>query len=283
MDLQPLISPPAAPQPRGPFSGRVRRAFAGQAAAYERHAVLQRAVAWRLAHHCRALALPAGPSADLGAGSGLVGQALRQQRAGSHLHADGEFQAWQEPELLQLDHCPELLARNPLASTTAARCWDLEQGLPGELSGAALLTSSFALQWLSQPAAQLEHWCKRLAPGGWLVLAVPTAASFPQWHRAAAQAGVPFTGLELPEAPDLEAVADRELVVRRLQRLRFSRPADGRHFLRELRAIGAGSSRHPPLSAPQLRQLLQHWPRSGVITWEVLLLIGQRPGRHQPL
>jgi malonyl-CoA O-methyltransferase len=269
-------------------SVRVRAGFAAQAHAYERHASLQRAIAWRLAHHGRDLPLPAGPAADLGAGSGLLAQALNHQ-AKNRQTRSGRSLVWlAQRGLLQLDHCPELLARNPLASPDTIRVWDLEQGLPTELSGAALLCSSFALQWLSRPTAQLEHWCQRLTPGGWLVLAVPTAASFPQWHRAAARAGVPFTGLELPEAADLEAVARRMLVLGRLQRLRFTRSygdgdGDGHPFLRQLRALGAGTSAHPPLSTPQLRRLLQHWPAGEGITWEVLLLIGQRPVRRSPL
>jgi malonyl-CoA O-methyltransferase len=257
-----VTSPPA-------FSARVRAEFAGGAAAYDQQAALQRAVAWRLAHGCRDLTLPPGPAADLGAGTGLLTRALA-----------GQDCPWLgERGVLQLDLCSELLARNPLARPATVRVWDLEQGLPAELDGAALLTSSFALQWLHRPAGQLEHWCGRLAAGGWLALAVPTAASFPQWHRAAERARVPFTGLALPEAADLETVARRQLVVRKLQRLRFSRQhGGGRRFLHQLRALGAGTSAHPPLSAAQLRRLLQHWPTSDGVTWEVLLLIGQRPG-----
>jgi malonyl-CoA O-methyltransferase len=267
MDRQPLTAAAERQEPLASFSARVRAGFSKQASAYECHAALQRAIAWRLAHLCGELSLPPGPAADLGAGSGLLAQALATQHCPA---ARGR-------RLLQLDLCPELLARNPFAGSWGARVWDLERGLPPDLDAAALLASSFALQWLSQPARQLEHWCGRLAPGGWLLLAVPTAASFPQWHRAAERAGVPFTGLGLPEAADLEAAARRELEVRRLQRLRFSRgPGGGHRFLRQLRALGAGSSPHPRLSTPQLRRLLQHWPTGEPITWEVLLLIGRR-------
>jgi malonyl-CoA O-methyltransferase len=260
----------------------VRAGFAAGAAAYDHQAALQRAIAWRMARHCRDLPLPPGPTADLGAGTGLLGRALSLQRpAGWRAALEGpipdQIPEGRAPELLQLDLCPELLARNPLATATAARVWDLEQGLPAELSGAAFLVSSFALQWLSRPAVQLEHWCVQLGPGGWLALAVPAAASFPQWHQAAKLSGVPFTGLALPEAAALEAVARRQLLVRQLQRLRFSRRGDGHTVLHQLRAIGAGTSPHPPLSTPQLRRLLQHWPRGERITWDVLLLIGQKP------
>lgn len=256
------------------FTDRVRARFGGRAAAYGRHAPLQRAVAWRLARAVAPLPLPPGPAADLGAGTGLLGQAL--------LHPALQQQRPQ-PErarpLLQLDLCPELLAHNPLAASHGSQVWDLNTGLPEELAGgAALLCSSFALQWLEQPAAHLERWCRALAPGGWLAVAVPTAASFPQWRLAAARAGVPYTGLALPTADALAAVAAAALQLRQGQRLRYTHAAaGGRPFLRSLQAIGASASPGPPRPAGELRRLLQHWPSDAGITWEVLLLIGQRP------
>jgi malonyl-CoA O-methyltransferase len=258
MDRQPLTDQPATL-----FSARVRSSFGRRAPFYGEQASLQRAVAWRLAHHLAPLPLPQGARADLGAGTGLLGQALQTQRAGA--------------DLLQLDLCPELLARNPLAATGGQRVWDLERGLPAELGNASLLCSSFALQWLADPPLQLRRWCRSLAPGGWLALAVPTAGCFPEWQLAAARAAVACTALPLPEAASLESVAHQELQPMRLERLRFSRRAgDGRHFLRSLRSLGASPSPLPPLGTPQLRRLLQHWPAGERITWELLVLVGQR-------
>ncbi len=212
-----------------PFSAQVQRGFARRAGSYEQNARLQRSLAWRLAHHCRALPLPPGPAADLGAGSGLVGEALQRQGL--------------TRPLLQLDLCPALLRTNRLATTHGGLVWDLEAGLPDQLQGAALLCSSFALQWLEQPEQQLEHWCRQLA--------------------------------------GLVAVARRQLAPGslRVDQLQFSRrEGDGGRFLRSLRAIGANTSRSAGLGPQGLRRLLQHWPPGEVITWKVLLLIGQRPG-----
>ena len=244
------------------FCQQVQRHFDRQASHYNALAQLQRGIAWRLAHHGRKLAIPPGPRADLGAGTGLVGA------------------AWDQPHpapLLQLDLCPELLARNPLAPGHGSLAWDLNNGLPLALQQAALLTSSFALQWLDEPGVQLEHWCHSLQPGGWLVLAVPTRASFCQWRQAAERAAVPFTALELPDGEELVTHAERHLRLLRCQRLRFSRHhANGLHFLRQIHQLGAGASRHSPLTPPQLRRLLQHWPSPTVLDWDVLLLLGQR-------
>jgi malonyl-CoA O-methyltransferase len=248
------------------FTGLVRQGFGRGAASYEAQARLQQGVAWRLGRLCRDLPLPAGPCADLGAGTGLLSRALLAQRPSL-------------PDLpLQLDLCPELLARNPLAAPTTAP-WDLNLGLPPQLRDAGLLLSSFALQWLEDPAAQLAHWAGRLAPGGWLALAVPLAGSFDTWQAAARAASVPCTALPLPRGEVLiEAALRAGLELRRAQRLRFSRaPGDGLATLRLLRSLGATASRQPPLDAGQLRRLLAHWPPAP-LRWEVLMLVGQRPG-----
>ena len=252
------------------FAGRVRDCFGRGAAGYERGAPLQTAVAARLGHLCGSLTaqLPPGPRADLGSGSGLLSRAIEAELPG--------------PPLLRVDQCAELLCQEQLRDADVGQhqlLWDLNRGLPRQLSGAALLGSNFALQWLEDPERQLTHWCTQLRPGGWLVLAVPTSASFTIWRTAAAAAGVPFSGLELPDASGLEAVARRELRLERLQRLRFSRPNSGAlTFLRRISAIGAQASRHEPLSAGALRRLIAHWPGDDQpMLWEVLLLIGQRP------
>jgi malonyl-CoA O-methyltransferase len=245
------------------FTLQVQRGFDRRAAAYDAHARLQRAVAWRLARHGVALALPTGPMADLGAGTGWVGRSLALQ---GFPHRP-----------LQVDTSGELLARNPLVHSGGGLQWDLNQGLPPALAGAALLSSSFALQWLDAPLLQLERWCRSLAVGGWLLLAVPTAGSFPEWRTAARQGRIPCTGLPLPTAGELERRAGHELLLQRAERLRFSLPCvDGRAFLGELKAIGAGSSPSARLTPAQLRRLLQHWPTTGVVTWEVLVLVGRR-------
>jgi malonyl-CoA O-methyltransferase len=249
------------------FSTEVSARFGRQARTYANQARLQQGVAWRLAHLCTPLPVPNGPRGDLGAGSGLVGQALASQG---------------DPvPLLQLDLCAELLAHNPLAKGNSPLVWDLNQGLPATLRQAALLTSSFALQWLDDPAAQLQHWCGALGPGGWLALAVPTAASFPEWHRAVSAAGVPCTALPLPHAEELVAAArNGGLELRHCRQLTFSRAyGSGLGFLQQLKTIGASASRSQRLDPGQLRRLLACWPDNGRVSWEVLVLLGQRPER----
>lgn len=304
-----------------PFSQRVREAFGRRVATYEPMAPLQRGMAWRLAGVAAhrfggsgplnrpplrrpAAALPQGPCADLGAGTGLVGRALAAWRV-----------ALPAP-LQQLDLCPEALARNGAGPTLP---WDLNQGLPPHLAGAALLTSSFALQWLEAPAEALTHWGEQLAPGGWLLLSVPTAGSFPEWRQAAQRSGLPCSALPLPAADALCAAAARAgLETLQARVLTFggsqrgagsrrapvpaarpsasgpagptgalnaadpaatparNRPALG--ALRALRAIGADATpRGTSLSPGAWRRLLAAWPAGGALSWEVLLLLARKP------
>ena len=260
----PTTVSPSAP---GGFNARVRDCFGRGATGYERGALLQRGIAHRLGRLCRGLTrdIPAGARADLGAGSGLLSRALEAEMAGT--------------PMLRVDQCPDLLAQELNQGLPVPQLlWDLNNGLPRQLRGAALLASSFTLQWLAEPEHRLTEWCDQLVPGGWLLLAVPTAGSFRIWHQAARTAGVPFSGLLLPDAEALAAVAEKRLRLRRLQRLRFSRPnRGGLTLLRQIKTIGAQASPQRQLSASQLRRLLHHWPGpEQALNWEVLLVIGQR-------
>lgn len=251
------------------FSARVRDCFSRGAAGYDRGAQLQAAVAQRLANLAQRHLLgrlPSGPCADLGAGSGLLSRALAQV-LGS------------EP-LLRLDNCTALLAADRQREPQGPQLlWDLNRGLPRQLSGAALLASNFCLQWLEQPEQRLSEWCGQLQPGGWLLLAVPTDGSFSIWHQAAQRAGVPFTGLALPRAERLLRATQGHLQLQHQRLLQFSRAnPGGRAFLHQIKAIGAQASPERRLQAAELRRLLQHWPGpEQPLTWEVLLLLGRRP------
>lgn len=254
-------------RPDNRFSTSVERCFSRSAAHYQRGASLQAAVAARLGQLLLPLAgsLPAGPRADLGAGSGLLARAIEARLGG--------------PSLLRLDACQALLDQENVAQgTPPQQHWDLNQGLPANLEPSALLASNFALQWLEQPAARLRGWCRALQPGGVLALAVPCHGSFGLWHRAADQAGVPCTALPLPQAAELINVAAEALELRHALVVRYSRPNPGAlAFLQQIKGIGAQASPAQRMRLSQLRRLLVHWPGpEQSIVWHVLLLVGQR-------
>lgn len=245
-----------------PFSASVERCFHRSAPAYQRGATLQAAMATRLAQLTPPL--PPGPRADLGAGSGLLARAIEAQVP--------------DQALLRVDTCLTLLEQEPVANPALQRHWDLNHGLPHDLQESALLASSFALQWLDQPALQLRHWCEALRADGALLLAVPCQGSFALWHHAAERARVTCTALALPEATELIEAAQPSLQLHHCQVLRFSRPNPGAlPFLQQIKAIGAQASRAQRLKPGELRRLMRHWPGPGqAIVWHVLVLVGQK-------
>ena len=229
---------------------------------YDGAANLQRSMARQLAERCRRQSIPRGLWVDLGSGTGLLADDLERQHPGQ--------------TVLRVDGSNAMLRRHHPTARTC--CLDLNQPLPDWRSAPVLLSSSFVLHWLTSPATFLQHWYERLAEGGWLVVAVPVAGSFQQWHQAAERAQLPCTALRFPAIDDLLNVVPRSAV--RHQRLHcFSRRAQRPlELLRPMRTIGASSSAHPGLGPSQWRRLARAWPNAEtpILTWHVLSLMLQR-------
>lgn len=267
------------------------RCFAEAAMRYEREAVLQGAVARRLARLCEAaITVPPGPQLDLGAGSGQLARALQERCS--------------DLNLLLIDRNPHWVgAQTPAGVGTGGppsgkapfRLWDLEAGLPSDLCPAALLASSFTLHWLQQPERTLRLWCESLLDGGWLMLAAPILGSLRQWHEAATAAGVPCTALCFPDHRGLLNACDG-LTVRRSQLIQYTQWAEHPfELLKQFRRQGTQASRHDALTAGQWRRLGRAWPMLARrkrradrgpgtheqvgLSWKILLLVAQAEGQ----
>ena len=244
---------------------KVLKSFDGAATHYNRAARLQAAMAWRLAGHCQRLPIPSGRWLDLGSGTGLLADAIEQRNPGRVVE--------------RIDGSPSMLAQNSRPDHTLL--WDLNQPLEGWDDPPTLIASSFCLHWLSDPGTTLKHWFEGLAPGGWLVVALPVAGCFPQWHEAAHLAGVPCSALRFPTTKALMASLPKQQIKQQHQ-LYFSEQA--RHIstlLRPMQTIGAGTSTHSALSVKQWRQLNAHWADRSAqgqvrLTWLIQLLVIER-------
>jgi len=248
-----------------PWRHQVLQRFDRAAPQYVEHAGLQRAVAWRLAGLCRRRPLPRGRWLDLGAGTGMLADALETLHPGQSVG--------------RLDGSEAMLARQRQRHDTQR--WDLQQGLPPWPERPQVLASSFCLHWLDDPCLRLQQWYEALAPAGWLALALPVRGSFRQWHQAARAAGQSCTALPLPTATSLlEAVPAR--AVRHQSLHRFTTQARSMAaLLRPMRRVGAGSTPMQPLGVRAWRQLGRHWPvpesdRRVRLTWMIQILLLQR-------
>ena len=226
------------------WSAKVLQSFDGAATQYNQAARLQTAMAWRLAGCCKRLPIPAGRWLDLGSGTGLLADAIEQRNPGRVVE--------------RIDGSPSMLARNSRPDHT--QLWDLNQPLQSWDDAPTLIASSFCLHWLSDPGTRLQNWFECLAPGGWLIVALPVEGCFPQWQAAAHQAAVPCSALSFPTTQALLASIPKQHV-RHQQQLCFSEQASHiTALLRPMQTIGAGTSTHSALSVKQCRQLSAHLP-----------------------
>lgn len=241
-----------------------------EATVYVREARLQRCVAQRLATlwHCTmANRLPPGPRLDLGGGAGALAMALARKGC---------------PPLEVVDRSVSLLR---LATGLQVHApWDLEQGLP--VAEPALLASNFSLHWLNQPLESLGQWCRALRPGGQLLLAVPTSGSFTSWRLATRLAAVPWTGLPLPSAQQLQGVLAAQLQLgycRLLQRRQ--RWSSALAFFQHMKRSGLAGGASGRLGLTELRLLDRCWPRrpqgNVAVEWEVLIALAEKPTTPQ--
>ncbi|CAA2101194.1 Malonyl-[acyl-carrier protein] O-methyltransferase [Methylobacterium bullatum] len=252
--------PPTAPM--RPWKQAVARAFDG-ADDYDAAGIIQAEVAARLAQRIAALPLPPSPRIlEIGCGTGFLTQAV-------------------------LAHVtPGLMVASDLAPTMIRRARErmrhrrdlaflvMDGERPCLAPGFDLICSSLAAQWFEDLESALGRLSGLLAPGGFLAVTTLASGTFREWHAAHDAVGHrPAT----PSYPTAEALA----------RLRFAgctsnlflepvveTHADGRAFLRSLRAIGAGTPGVArPLSPGALRTVIRQFETGGAaITYEVATL-----------
>jgi len=244
---------------------QVLERFSRAAPTYAGEALLQRAMAWRLAQLSRRCSIRRGLWADLGSGTGHLAAALEVAHPGQ--------------QVIRLDGSAAMLNSHPHGTHTLRH--DLSRGLPDWSEPPQLLASSFVLHWLPDPAQQLRRWVDALPKGGWLALAVPVDGSFPQWQHAARAANQTCTALSMPVREQLiEALPDG--VVQRDECLSFTqRAASPLRLLRPMSNIGASVTNGGQLSPGQWKAVFRAWPQADAsagfaLTWRMWVLMVKR-------
>ena len=255
------------------------QAFARGANIYAKNAKLQQAVAWRLARYCKNLEIPKGLIFDFGAGSGNLTEALEKQN--------------KQLSAVLVDECKELLAQSEVANVRKLE-WDLNQGIPPEAIGAALIASNFALHWLKDPVEQIKQWGEAIAPGGWIAITVPVEGSFTSWQIAAEIAGVKCTATKLPNWNELTKSLSEVAEIKKHKIIRYSKQySSGIEFLKEMKSMGTNGGAIHTLNQKELKKLNSCWPQETnkvmqqkrqsheenkiTINWNIMLVIAQKP------
>lgn len=242
---------------------RMIRAF-DAAADYDRLATLQQQVAAALAGRIAAPSLPAGARIlEVGCGTGFVAAALPSLPDGA--------------DWLMTDVSPAMVerARKRFGGRAGYRFAVLDAEHPrfDSPEGAFdLVCSSLAAQWFEDLRSALERIFRLLKPGGRLLVSTLAKGTFAEWRAAHETLGL---AAGTPAYPNREALEALHLDGRsgQIEVERFtSSYANGRDFLRTLRAIGAATPRpgYRPLTPHRLQKVLGEFEAGGArISWDV--------------
>jgi malonyl-CoA O-methyltransferase len=153
---------------------QMRRAFDRAAPDYDRHAVLQREVAARMAERLELVKLRPELILDAGCGTGYAFDTLRSRYPDARvIGLDIAFNMLVEakkkrPKTL-LGQLSSVLKLSPQSSVLGPLiCGDVDH-LPIKSSNIPLIWSNLALQWVNNLEATFREWLRVMAPGGLLM------------------------------------------------------------------------------------------------------------------
>ena len=247
------------------WSSLVNKNFNEAAINYNESALIQKSTALKLAKICSHHPIKNGFWVDLGTGTGLLAKSLEDLHPNQYV--------------LRLDNSKQMIDQN--SEKSPKQLWDLNDGLPKWSNAPSLLASSFVLHWLDNPQEQLREWFYSLSSEGWIALAIPIKGSFPEWHKAAKQADLTCTALELPSYDSLIRVVKKHSIVYSKVEIIRQTAEKATSLLKSMIKVGAQSSQKEQLSISDWRRLLSYWPTSPKdnqvsLSWSIQFLLVKR-------
>lgn len=233
--------------------GQVRQAFGAAAAAYDRHAGVQRHVALRLAEKIAAEVLPPAPRVlEIGCGTGFVHAALQPRLAcGEWVFSD------LSPDMVEkarerfghLPHTRFVVMDGEHPCFTPAARFDL-------------IVSSLSFQWFEHLEESIAALRRLLAPGGVLAFSTMAIDSFHEWRAAHSDLGLEAATPDYPSPARLQALWPEAGVSD--EHITQSHPS-ARDFLHQLKGIGAQvpAPGHQPLTAGALARVMRRLEAMG--------------------
>ena len=235
---------------------RIAKAFSAKASGYDLAADVQWLVARRLAERVERLEGP-GRILEIGCGTGFLSGWLTS--------------AFPDSEVVLTDISASMLERCRARIGDRPRYVVLDGERPESLQGKFdLIVASLAFQWFVDLKGGLERLSKFLAPGGEMQFATLGRMSFVEWREAHAKLGLTCGTPQYPGIEDFPWPAGfRHRAEEELLRQPY---ADGRDFIKTLKALGAGEPApgYTPLSAGAFRRLLASLEHEFTVTYHVL-------------
>lgn len=242
---------------------RVTEAFSA-ACDYDRHALVQKEAAQRLAARIANLHLPPLPRIlEIGCGTGHLTKALLDQGIG------GE---WLVTDLSRkmIERCRSRIGERPWLRYAVV---DGEQALPHFAGQFDLICSNLAVQWFEDFEVSLGRILSWLAPGGHCLFTTLGADTFAEWRDAHEREGLEAGTPDLLPAARLAGIYPDAQASPPIVEYHRSAHAAAAAFLQSLKAIGAGTPGrwHRPLSPGQLKRVMRQFESTGATaTYEVV-------------
>ena len=236
---------------------RIAAAFSAAVASYEAAAEAQDLAASRLTERVLALPRPSAPRVlEVGCGTGLLTRRLLPAIGGS----------W-----LITDIAPAMVdATRATLPTQSAEFRVMDGEHPDGIApgGIDLVVSNLAAQWFADLPGALTALETCLAPGGRLLLTTLGWQSFGEWRLAHDHLGFGCGTPRYPTAAQLQVASGAQVTADTFT----VTYADGRAFLKALKAIGAGTPArgYRPLSPGAMKQVLAELGAPATITYEIL-------------
>jgi len=218
----------------------IRRNFARRAQSYDRHAWMQRLMAFRLAAEAGEVMGQARSILEIGCGTGYFTRLLRQANKKARLVA------------LDLDASLVEAARRRLGTDTGV-AWLVADGETPLRGAYDLIIANATFQWFIRPAETMAAYHGSLAPGGTLAFSTLGPGTFQELAGALVQAAASLNLFPAPRIP-AQDFGEREAWFDRLSQAGFHQVQVAREmvtttfpsvpeFLRALQATGATNPR----------------------------------------
>lgn len=230
----------------------VARAFDG-AEGYDGAASVQAEAAGCLAAEIARQPLNDAPRVlEIGCGTGLLTVALRTRIATG--------------SMLVSDLAPGMVARcrARFGDDPDLRFLVMDGERPCLAPGFDLICSNLAAQWFEDLPAAVDRLAGLLVPGGLLAVSTLAAGTFREWQAAHAVLGLEAGTPTYPPLAALRALRFEACTTTVSCETVVEAHADGRAFLKALRAIGAGTpASRAALSPGALRRVLHRFDEGG--------------------
>lgn len=249
---------------------KISEDFGRAAVSYAEEAGLQRRVAQNLAGGVVHRFPSEAWLADLGCGTGFVGEALRGAR--------------KDLRIINFDIALPMAEMASNVNHGPAAVGDIEQ-LPfasGRLDG---LVSSLSMQWLPDLSLALAEAARVLKPGGLAAFSTFLPGTLAELGESFTVSGAPERVLKLlPEAHwhAVGAQAGLSMLEARQEEMHLYFE-DVRRFFAWLRAIGAGQKELPPAGRDLLQRVESYYakhfthPEGIRASWHVLYMVWEKP------